>query len=152
MRLAKDKLKGAALEFVEKNHYSNYDQMVKSLLSEYSDHWFKSEVLKIVESGEALDEYPINQRRDRLNHLFRLMGSDKEAVYAIADYLYHEDNTAWEKVGIKPSQARAEDFAGYLDTYCDAADHIVARQTANKGATVKDLEKELKTLKANYQI
>ncbi|KAJ1849619.1 hypothetical protein LPJ73_003695, partial [Coemansia sp. RSA 2703] len=117
MRLAKDKLKGAALEFVEKNHYSNYDQMVKSLLSEYSDHWFKSEVLKIVESGEALDEYPINQRRDRLNHLFRLMGSDKEAVYAIADYLYHEDNTAWEKVGIKPSQARAEDFAGYLDTY-----------------------------------
>ncbi|KAJ2375022.1 hypothetical protein IW150_002780 [Coemansia sp. RSA 2607] len=78
------------------------------------------------------------------------MGSGKEAVYAIADYLYHEDNTAWEKVGIKLSQTRAEDFAGYLDTYCDAADHIVARQTANK-CTDEDLAKELKTLKANYQ-
>ncbi|KAJ2375021.1 hypothetical protein IW150_002779 [Coemansia sp. RSA 2607] len=51
MRLAKDKLKGSALEFVQKTHYSNYEQMAKSLLSEFTDHWFKIEVLKIVESG-----------------------------------------------------------------------------------------------------
>ncbi|KAJ1724601.1 hypothetical protein LPJ53_001137 [Coemansia erecta] len=132
MKLAKEKLKGVALTFVETNHYSDYDQMAKSLLAEFSDNWFQSAVLKIIESGEAFSDYPIDQRRDRLMHLFKLLGSNKEAVSAIANYLYHEDNTAWENVGIKPSQTRAEDYASYTDTYCNAADHIMARQCANE--------------------